>query len=119
MITRPTAFVEPDDLALRCAMLPLRPILGWAVEASDATEMDVSIDCDPLLHAFVDPDRLEQIVVNLVAAALEHGGAPLRVSARALADAEGAVVVVSDRAQRRTAVVLPLPGDGPSPKRRG
>jgi signal transduction histidine kinase len=83
-------------LPLKTSAVPLRPILGWAVDAAGATNGDVVVDCDPLLHATVDPDRLEQIVTNLVVNALAHGSAPVRVTAAAARRASRAEVVIRD-----------------------
>jgi signal transduction histidine kinase len=62
-------------------LFPLRPLLGWAVRAVGPTAKGVSVDCDPWLHAYVDPDRVEQIVGILVEAVVEHGRPPFAVTA--------------------------------------
>jgi signal transduction histidine kinase len=79
------------------ASLPVRPILDWAVESTGAAPGDVSIECDALLHGYVDPDRLEQIITNLVSNAVEHGATPFAISARPLLYSEGVTIVVSDQ----------------------
>ncbi|HEX6351436.1 HAMP domain-containing sensor histidine kinase [Actinophytocola sp.] len=47
---------------------------------------DVQVDIDPALTVTADQDRLEQILVNLVANAFTHAGPPVRVSAERRAD---------------------------------
>jgi signal transduction histidine kinase len=89
-----SAYLDHGELPLRMAVLPLRPILGWAIE--DASVTGVRLDCDPLLHGYVDPDRLQQIVSNLVANADQHGAAPVVVEARPVGDADGVTVSVRD-----------------------
>jgi signal transduction histidine kinase len=42
---------------------------------------EVTIDVDPALRVLADPDRLEQILVNLAGNALRHGATPVVVAA--------------------------------------
>src|SRR5687768_6615043 len=79
-----SAFLDHGSLPLNASRVPLRPILGWAADAAGAVDGEVTIECDPLLHATVDADRFEQIVTNLVANAIAHGAAPVTVTATAL-----------------------------------
>jgi signal transduction histidine kinase len=94
------AYLDEGALPLAIATLPIEPVLGWAVRAAghdqDEDEVAVAVDCDPLLHGDVDPDRLEQIVCNLVANALEHGAPPVTVSASAPACDGRVAIVVRD-----------------------
>jgi len=76
-----SAFLEHGSLPLHVKSVPLRPILGWAVESTTALEGEATIECDPALHSDVDPDRLEQIVANLVSNALSHGAPPVQIQA--------------------------------------
>lgn len=91
-----SAFLEHGTLPLKTSPVPLRPVLGWAVDAVGATNGDVVVECDPLLHATVDADRLEQIVTNLVTNALAHGAAPVNVTATPLSKVSRAQVDVRD-----------------------
>ncbi|CAI9412796.1 sensor histidine kinase [Nocardioides sp. T2.26MG-1] len=47
---------------------------------------DVVVDVDPGVEVVVDPERIEQVLYNLVSNALRHGRPPVVVSARQLAD---------------------------------
>jgi two-component system OmpR family sensor kinase len=91
-----SAYLERGEMPFAMASLPLRPILGCAVEATGAGHRDVRIQCDAMLRATVDPDRLEQIITNLVSNAVEHGAAPVVVSATAVHHNNRRVVVVRD-----------------------
>jgi signal transduction histidine kinase len=89
-----SAYLERGGLTVNASRVCLRPILGWAVDGTSAANGDVSIDCDPLLDFMVDAGRLEQIVTNLVANALEHGVAPVLVTATVTG--AGVSIVVRD-----------------------
>jgi two-component system OmpR family sensor kinase len=91
-----SVYLERGDLPLTMTSVPLLPIIGWAVDASGPAEPAVRVECDPGLSANVDADHLERIVTNLVSNALEHGSAPVVVSARPLAKGDGATVAVRD-----------------------
>lgn len=91
-----SAFLERGTLPLALESVPLRPLLGWAVDAAGAADGEVTVECDPLLHAYVDVDRVEQIVTNLVSNALVHGAAPVTVTATGLGTRAGARVSVRD-----------------------
>lgn len=93
-----SVYLERGELPMAMATLPLLPIIGWAVDSASA-DGAVRVECDPELSAHVDADRLEQIITNLVSNALEHGAAPVVVSARALAHSAGATISVSDFGQ--------------------
>ena len=42
---------------------------------------DIEIEADPSLHVHADPERLEQMLVNLTTNALRHGSAPVAMTA--------------------------------------
>ena len=78
-----SAYLERGALRLAIDRLPVLPILGWAVvAATPADGPDVRIECDPHINADFDPDRLEQIVTNLVSNAITHGKAPIVITVR-------------------------------------
>ena len=91
-----SAYLERGSLPLSMEALPLRPIIGWAVDAGGGGASSVRVECDPWVRANVDADHLEQIVTNLVSNALEHGAAPVVVTAEATVQGDGATVVVRD-----------------------
>ncbi len=72
-----------EDGVLR---LDLRPVLVRAA-AQDAVSLtpqaDAVVEIDPALTVTADPDRLEQMLVNLIGNAVRHGAAPIRVDAEA------------------------------------
>lgn len=71
--------VESGSLRLNLRDVPLRRAAEDAV--SLVTAASVAIDIDPSLTARADPERLEQMLVNLTANALRHGRQPIVVSA--------------------------------------
>jgi signal transduction histidine kinase len=90
-----SAYLERGAIPVHLDILPIRPILGWAADSTGCAD-DVTIECDPSLHGLFDPDRLQQIVTNLVANAIDHGEPPVALTA-ALADGGTAfTVTVSD-----------------------
>ncbi len=92
-----SVYLERGDLPLKMGHMPVLPIIRWAVAASHPpSDGAVRVDCDPGLSATVDADQLEQILTNLVANGLEHGAAPVVVSARATTDATVTVISVRD-----------------------
>ena len=91
-----SVYLERGDLPLNMATLPLLPIISWAVDAGGSAGAAVRVECDPHLSAAVDADHLERIVTNLVSNALEHGAAPVVVSAEAMTNNLGATVAVRD-----------------------
>jgi signal transduction histidine kinase len=46
-----------------------------------ASDFDVVVHAEPGLKAYADPDRLEQVLINLVANAVRHGQPPVLVTA--------------------------------------
>ena len=67
---------EPVDVAavVRASVDAVRPQLG------ESTEVDVEL-ADELGAASADPDRTQQVLINLLDNALKYGAAPLRVRA--------------------------------------
>lgn len=90
------AYLERGELPLTIARVPLLPILRWGVDGAGPPAGAVRIECDPHVTADVDSDRLEQIITNLVANALQHGQPPVVVTARATSSMSGATVAVRD-----------------------
>ena len=90
-----SAYLERGALPLAIDRLPILPIIGWAVEAATPVDgPDVRIECDPHIIADFDPDRLEQIVTNLVSNAMAHGSPPFVVTVRSTT--RGVTVAVRD-----------------------
>ncbi|MEU0562416.1 ATP-binding protein [Dactylosporangium sp. NPDC006015] len=66
--------------------LDLRPVLVRAAVADAVLltpQADAVVDVEPGLTVVADPDRLEQMLVNLIGNAMRHGAAPICVSASA------------------------------------
>lgn len=47
-----------------------------------ASDRDIVVDCPPTLNVEADPDRLDQIIANLLENALRHGSGTVTLSAR-------------------------------------
>ncbi len=94
--------INAGRLTVHAQPLDLRPRLEAQVERRvaagaerDAFTVDVPDDLGPL---WADPDRLEQIVANLVENAVRHGGGTVRIAARRSAIGEQPAVdlIVAD-----------------------
>ena len=91
-----SAYLEHGDLPLEPAVLPILPLLQWAVTDAGVGGDDVEIACDPLLHGRFDPDRFQQVVRNLVGNAAQHGAMPIVVAAHASSRGDEVIVSVTD-----------------------
>jgi signal transduction histidine kinase len=76
-----TSYLDHGDLPVEPQVVPVLPIIHWSTEDAMVDGQLGSIECDPLLHALVDPDRLEQILTNLLSNAVAHGRPPIDVTA--------------------------------------
>lgn len=90
------AYLEHGDLPLRIEPTPILPILRWACEGLGPKGATIELDCPSELCAQADPDRLEQILVNLLANAVQHGLAPITVEATPSRDGTAVHIVVRD-----------------------
>jgi signal transduction histidine kinase len=72
--------VEAGALRLDCRDVPLRPAVESAVGDLNTTDVTVAVDAGLVVHA--DPQRLQQILVNLASNALRHGKPPVLVEAQ-------------------------------------
>lgn len=90
------AYLEHGDLPMRIEPTPILPVLRWAREGLGPKGAAIDIDCASELCVHADPDRLEQILVNLLANAIQHGRPPITVLARPTADARAIDLVVHD-----------------------
>ena len=84
-----------------------------------ASDSDVAVQADPELRLYADPERLEQVLINLVTNAVRHGEPPVLVTAER---AGGTVrIAVRDHgpgvpAHRRAALFERLVGDSDHPE---
>lgn len=83
--------VEQGRLRLDMEDVPLREAVESAIGYLTATHVRVEVDDDVRVHA--DPERLEQIVINLTSNALRHGDPPIIIAA----DADGSSVRLTVR----------------------
>ncbi len=104
--------VEASAMALRKKYVPLKPFLSAIVERYGPMfgEKGVSLEliCDKGASASADPDKLSQVVVNLLTNALKATSDGGSVTVRALADAKGATIEVSDTGSGISGQELPL-----------
>jgi two-component system, OmpR family, sensor histidine kinase BaeS len=96
---RTLSLAEAGGVTLRRVDTALQPLLESTVASFEARAADAGAvlrlaDVDPALRASIDPDRVQQVLGNLVDNALRHGGGtPVELGARA----EGRGVQVSVR----------------------
>jgi signal transduction histidine kinase len=74
------ARLEQGRLQLQIQEVALNEVISSAVSLV-APEQEVEINVDPSLRVKADPQRLEQIVVNLVTNALRYGEPPFEIEA--------------------------------------
>jgi signal transduction histidine kinase len=72
------------DLRLDLAPVSMLAIARRSVHAAGVSERSVTVECDPSLVAYVDPNRIQQVLVNLLSNAERYGGPTrlLRITAR-------------------------------------
>ena len=73
--------------------------LAGLVASGEPASRFVVHDLGPLPEMWVDPDKFQQVVGNLVENAVSHGDGTVTVTVGPLADAPGAVVTVSDEGE--------------------
>lgn len=96
----PAAGVRLCDVAelMRCMSA------AWKVQAA-ASQRELVVHCAPApLHVTAEPGRVAQVLGNLVANALEHGGGRIEVAAWSM-PGEGVVLAVADQGNGLPATV--------------
>lgn len=71
------------DVQLEIEPVAMQPLVQASIEASGVTAESVAVDCPPTLIGYVDPARIQQVLVNLLTNAARYGGKDrlLRVAA--------------------------------------
>lgn len=90
--------LEGGDVPMRRQAVPARELVEAVVDeaelADPAARFDVRIDADPVVHG--DPDRIHQVLANLVENAVRHSPAGAVVTIAASASDAGVRLDVSD-----------------------
>ncbi len=96
------ARIDTGRLPLYPREVELRPVVDRCVEsvrASSPRPIETSYD-EPVPVVFADPDKLVQVVTNLVDNAVRHGEGTVTVTVRAVADPfKGALIRVEDEGE--------------------
>lgn len=83
------------DMALQLRSVAIEPLIAAAVDSTDVgTASGVTVEAQPGLVGHVDPDRIQQVVVNLLTNAARYGGPHRLVVAKSVED--GLVIEVHD-----------------------
>ncbi len=82
------------DIDLRVKEVSMIELVTAAVHASGVDPESVTVECTDDLHAFVDPARIQQVLVNLLTNASRYGG-PNRL-VRVVTQGSGLVIEVHD-----------------------
>ncbi|WP_406222468.1 ATP-binding protein [Streptomyces decoyicus] len=93
--------------ALHLDEVDLGEAIGKTLQLRAWTTDEVVADVPDGLRARLDPRRIDVVVANLVANALRHGDAPVRVRARTAGGGEQLVIEVSDQGPGIAEDVLP------------
>ena len=88
------ARLERGHLALDVRPTSLAAVVATSQEALGPEDGEVEVDVDEAITVAGDPDRLDQVVFNLLSNALRHGRPPVRIAARQVGTT--VEVVVSD-----------------------
>jgi signal transduction histidine kinase len=89
--------IESGRLAVERRPVRLAELLRSVAEARQAAGVELQLEADDALTVDGDPDRLRQVVDNLVANAIKYSAAPARVRLRAAQDGREAQVSVGDQ----------------------
>lgn len=73
---------DPNKMMLHTAEWRIEPLVEHAILSSALGRSNVAAEVEPGLSAFIDADRLQQILVNLMTNAGRYGGASCLVVAR-------------------------------------
>lgn len=83
------------DMALQLRSVAIDPLIAAAVDSTDiGTASGVTVEAEPGLVGHVDPDRIQQVVVNLLTNAARYGGPHRLIFAKSVDD--GLVIEVHD-----------------------
>ncbi len=103
---------EASTLSLRRQQVPLKPFLAHIVDrfagpfAEKGVALELAVDGDPAVYA--DPERLSQIVLNLLDNALKATGEGGRVRVSAVSVAQGVEIIVADNGKGISEADLPF-----------
>jgi len=87
------AAADRDALAVDVRATEVAPVLELALESFASANAAIEVDLPPDLEVVADPERLTQIMVNLIANALRYGREPIVIEAHR----EGGEVEISVR----------------------
>lgn len=65
---------DGSDMGLKVEPVRVDTLVGASIHASGVPPQSVTVDCPRDLVAFVDPDRMQQVIVNLLTNASRYGG---------------------------------------------
>lgn len=85
---------DGNDIQLRIEPVAMRELATKAIQASGVAPESVRVDCSPDLIGYVDPARLQQVLVNLLTNAARYGGPDRAVSVAS--DGSDLVIEVHD-----------------------
>ncbi|MCL1598958.1 MAG: HAMP domain-containing histidine kinase, partial [Actinomycetia bacterium] len=83
-----------SDIDLMVREVSMVDLVASAIHASGVSPQSVTVDCSPDLVGFVDPERIQQVLVNLLTNAARYGG-PNRI-VRVSGKGSGLILEVHD-----------------------
>lgn len=67
--------------------------------AFDEEKIELSVSCEQEIHAFIDPERIQQVLLNVLDNARKHSFAGDRVAVEYCRKADGIEILISDEGQ--------------------
>lgn len=97
------AQLDQNQFSIRKEKVPLdalfQSVIGLVRPAFDDKQLSISVLCDPSIHAFIDPARFQQVLLNILDNARKHSKPHTTVILQAEQDNESTTIRISDQGE--------------------